>query len=93
MRGEPTVILEVELYVSVIYHTNHLVLMLITGLPFLIKKSVKGSLIIHQITAAQFLLLLSLRLSIPILIIFTSSAPVCRHEAMSNTSLFGVKMC
>lgn len=84
--------MDVELYVSVIYHTNHLVLMLITGLPFLIKKSAKGTLIIHQITVAQFLLIPSLSLSIPILTIFTSSAPVCKDGA-GNTSLLGVKTC
>lgn len=48
-------IVEVGLCVPVIYCTSQLVLMLITGLPFLIKKSVTVSLIIHQITVAQFL--------------------------------------
>lgn len=44
--------------------------MLITGLPFLIKKSVNVSLIIHQITVAQFLVLLSPLPSLLILIFF-----------------------
>lgn len=45
---------EVGLYVLVILCSSQLFLILITGLPFLIKKSVKESLIIHQITVAQF---------------------------------------
>lgn len=64
------VIVEVRLYVSVIYCTSQLVLVLITGLHFTIKKSVKRSLIIHHINVAQFLALPSLLLFIPILIFF-----------------------
>ena len=52
------VIQGVGLYITVIYSNSHLVLWLITGLPFLIKKSVNATLIIHQITVAQILIML-----------------------------------
>lgn len=69
---------------------------LITGLPFLIKKSVNASLIIQQITVAQILIILSLPLctefDFSFLFSFTSVAPIRRHEG-SNTLLFRVKVC